>query len=46
MKMMDQLREERELRKQPLPLSAVLLLVVMGINITATVLSLLTAHQG
>ena len=46
MKTMDQLHEERELRKRPLPLSVVLLLVVMGINITATVLSLLTAYQG
>jgi hypothetical protein len=35
--------QEREARARPFSLSAALLLIVLGINITATVLSLLAA---
>jgi hypothetical protein len=46
MKTMDHLHEERELRKRSIPLAVALLLMMMGINIAATVLSLLAAYQG
>jgi hypothetical protein len=46
MKTMDHLHEERELRKRSIPLAVALLLMIMGINIAATVLSLLAAYQG
>lgn len=41
MKAMDQHRKDHEPAMRRLPVSVALLLVVMGINVTATVLSLL-----
>lgn len=40
------LQKERKPEARPFPVSVALLLVIVGINITATVLSLLAALQG
>jgi hypothetical protein len=46
MKTTSYLQKKREPAGRPFPVSVVLLLVIVGINITATVLSLLAALPG
>ncbi|MBQ0821590.1 hypothetical protein HPT29_008905 [Microvirga terrae] len=46
MKMMHSCREKREPVSRPFPMSVALLFIVAGINVAATILSLLASAQG
>ncbi|WP_262296383.1 hypothetical protein [Microvirga sesbaniae] len=46
MTMMHSRRKEREPVSRPFPLSVALLFIVAGINVAATILSLLASGQG